>query len=112
MLVHNACTYAQAESAIREAERIYAALLQMQRDGASDSAISAKYSDYLTARLRATKMYNEYVSSIWIKGSASKLNNMEKKLPVRLAEFETKSKPVEIAQYMQAQHKETKNAIT
>ena len=111
VLVHNACTYSQAESAIREAEQIYAALLQMQRDGASDSAISTKYSEYLTARLRATKMYNEYVASIWFKGYASELNNMEKKLPVRLAEFETKSKPVEIAEYMQAQHEETKNSI-
>jgi len=111
VLVHNSCTYGQAESAIRDAERIYAELLAMQRNGASDNAISAKYSDYLAARLRATKMYNEYVSSIWFKGSATKLNDMEKKLPVRLAEFETKSKPVEIAQYMQAQHEETKNSI-
>ena len=116
VLVHNACSYDEAMDAIRNAQRIYNELMRLKSSGADDAVLQAKYNEYLNARLKATKMSNEYIASIgfWTSvftDNLTDVNDAEKRLPVRLVEFEQQKKPENVQNYMDEMKKETADAI-
>lgn len=72
--------------------------------------MQAVYSEYLDARLKAIQMSNEYIASSWLYWRASEVNDAEKCLSVRLAEFEQRKKPENVQKYMDEMKTETSNA--